>query len=282
MLQEQELLDRELNDYLSLEIGWRHVAQGLTKILIGYLIWVVGNFLGLLLVLMPFVEVGFNLTKAKFTLGHLWMFYAGMGLLSIVGLFSCGWILAGQWKCMLNASERNGCRWLMFLCMTSMAMALGLSILSSLAGLKVGPEFSKGAAGFGQVRYTTLGLIMQIASAILGMLYTGSFALFLRAVAQSMDSRWHVRLVDLFLAFYLPLMIVSVYLSLRIESDFLRILKPLLFVGLGWFVCFVFWLTMIALVRSCILRTNERVRNPMEYSTALQARIGRPTAANFG
>ena len=190
-------------------------------------------------------------------------------------MISCGVIMGGKWRCVIHAPERNACRWLIFLCLATMAMIAALSILSSLAGLKVQPEFGRGVAGLTQARFTTVGVILNVASIGLSMLYTCTFALFLRAVAQCMDSRWHVRMVDLFLSFFVPLTIASSFLILKIVTGEMQVVKPLLYVGLGWVACFIYWLVMIALVRSCILKTVERVRAPMAYSDMDQASINK-------
>jgi hypothetical protein len=188
--------------------------------------------------------------------------------------------MGGKWKCLINASERNGCRWLLFLCLASLAMSAALSVLSSLAGVKVQPEFSRGVLGLGQIRFSTAGVIFNLASVGLSMLYTCTFALFLRAVAQCMDSRWHVRMVDLFLSFFVPLTIATGYLAFKLVTGDVHMVKPILSlsVGFGWVACFAFWLVMIALVRSCIFKTVNRVRDPMAYSALAPAK---PAKRNF-
>src|ERR1700751_5738057 len=116
---QQAILDRDLNECLYVQVGWPEVAKGLAKILLGYGLWIVGNVFGLTLVLLPLFEVGFRMELVRLKLGQLWMFYAGLGILSVVGIFSLGIIMGGKWKCLINASERNGCRWLLFLCLAS-------------------------------------------------------------------------------------------------------------------------------------------------------------------
>ncbi len=81
------------------------------------------------------------------------------------------------------------------------------------------------------------------------MAYTCTFALFLRSVAQCMDSRWHVRMVDLFLSFFVPLAMASVYLAYKLLTSENNVLSMALLVGVGWIACFVYWLVMIVLVR---------------------------------
>ncbi len=266
----QDMLDRDLNECLTVELGWKDVAQGISKILIGYGVWIGGNVFGLLLVLMPLIQSGFKLNSARFGIEQMWMFYGGLGVLSVVGIIGFGIIMGGKWKCLLHAPERNGCRWQLFLCMACLAMSAALSILSTISGTKVQPEFTRGVAGLAQVRFTTAGVIFNLASVGLSMAYTCTFALFLRAIAKCMDSRWHVRMVDLFLSFVVPLTVASVLLAIKLATGDWSIAKMLIPVGAGWFLCFIYWFAMMFLLRSCIRKTLERVRDPIAYS-ALKA-----------
>ena len=49
-------------------------------------------------------------------------------------------------------------------------------------------------------------------------------------------------------------------------------MKAFILVGVGWVICFIYWMVMMILVRSLILKTMERVKNPMEYSGMTQER----------
>jgi hypothetical protein len=272
-----QVLARELNDTLRMELGWEEVAKGLTRVLCGYGVWVVGGVMGVVLALVPLLEMGTKFRPDKLTVAHMWYMYAGLGLVSVASLFANGLILAGQWKCVLNASERGWARWWMFLCLVTLAMGPALSIASTFGGLQKAPELARGMNGLQQVRYTTVGIILQLTSYGFGILYVVSFCLFLQASADCMRSWKHVRLVNLFLSFFVPLAVVTAYLAVRITVDPTQITKlgkPLMFVGLGWVVSFFSWLLLMALVRGCILQTMGLVRNPLEYSN-LQGSRGR-------
>jgi hypothetical protein len=80
-------------------------------------------------------------------------------------------------------------------------------------------------------------------------------------------------MVDLFLSYFVPLTLASGFLIIKLLMGDQRMLKPMLLVGVGWIVCFVFWLVMIALVRSCILKTVARVRDPVAFSALDQASL---------
>jgi hypothetical protein len=271
----QQLLDRELNECLTVELGWTEVAKGLTKILIGYGIWVAGTVFGMILVLAPLIQAGFKLEHTRLGTGELWMFYGGLGVLSVIGIFSVGIIMGGKWKCMINAPERNTCRWLMFLCMAALAMSWAFSLLSSISGVKVAPEFSRGVIGLGRMRFSTAGMIFNITSVGLSTVYICCFVLFLRAVAKCMDSRWLVRLVDLFLSLFVPLNLATAFVTYSVLTRDQQMIRFFPFIGLGWVACFVFWFVMIALVRRSILKTLERVRDPMSYSSVTPGRAAK-------
>jgi hypothetical protein len=164
------------------------------------------------------------------------------------------------------------CRWLMFLCMASLAMSSAFSTLSSISGIKVAPEFSRGVVGLGRMRFSTAGMIFNLTSMGLSMAYVCLFVLFLRSVAKCMDSRWHVRMVDLFLSLYIPLTLATAFLSYNALAGDTQMIKFFLFVGLGWIACFIYWFVMIALIRRSVLQTLERVRDPMAYSAASPGR----------
>jgi hypothetical protein len=264
-----DLLDRDLNDILRMELGWDEVGKGLGRILFGYGVWIFGTIVGVMLALFPLVELGSKLKPERMSIGHLWYVYAGLGLLSVSSILAQILILAGQWKCCLNASERGWARWWMFICLVTLAMGPAMSLGSQLGGLQRAPELARGAAALHQMKYTTVGVVLQVTSYGMGMLYVIAFCLFLQAAAQCMQSRQHVTMVNLFLAFFVPLSCVTGYLTVRLTVDptqITKMVKPLAFVGIGWAASLFLWLIMIALVRSCIIKTMKRVRNPMEYS----------------
>lgn len=271
-----QLLHRELNNLLLHEPGWPEVGKGLGKLLMGYALWIGGAVVGIALMVIPLLEVGAKADLTRLEVHHFWMFFGGAGIISLTGLFSYFMIFGAQVKCALSAPERWGTRMFMFLVLTCMAMGPVLSLVSWASGLDRPPDLQRGVAGLQHVRYTQIGMILQMASVLLGMCYTGFFALFLRGTALCMGSPGHVRMVDFFLSLFLPLTMVSGYLGLQISkverlSELERFLKPLMFVGLGWVVCFVFWLVVVVAVKFLIDNTMTMVRTPMEYSTATAA-----------
>ena len=79
-------------------------------------------------------------------------------------------------------------------------------------------------------------------------------------------------MVDLFLSFFVPLAMASVYLAYKLLTSENNVLSMALLVGVGWIACFVYWLVMIVLVRHASSRPLTRVREPMAYSALAQAK----------
>lgn len=278
-----QLLHRDLNNLLLHEPGWPEVSKGLSRLLMGYALWVGGALFGTFLMVLPLLEVGLKADLTRLEAHHFWMLFGGAGIVSLSGLFAYFMILGAQVKCALSSPERWGTRMFMFLVLTCMAMGPVLSLISWAAGLDRPPNLRGGVAGLQHMRYTQIGMILQLASLALGMAYTGCFALFLRGTALCMGSPQHVRLIDFFLSLFVPLTMVTGYLALQFSkverlSEAERFLKPLLFVGVGWVLCFVLWLVLVVAVKILIDRTMRMVRTPMEYSTALTGLRQRTTA----
>ncbi len=90
-----------------------------------------------------------------------------------------------------------------------------------------------------------------------------------------MDSRWHVRMVDLFLSLFVPLTLATAFLTFQVLTGDTQMIKYFVLIGAGWFACFIFWFVMIALIRRSILTTLERVRDPMSYSSVTPGRAAK-------
>jgi len=118
------------------EFGWDEVHCGLGQILIGHIVWSVCALLTVVLAWMLSTGAGahhlFHVTgvfKDDFKLYGL----VFIGLVAAVGY---RFLLCGMWRCLLNAPERNGLRWIMFACITGIATA---PIFQTTAFLTAGP-----------------------------------------------------------------------------------------------------------------------------------------------
>src|SRR5437588_8153263 len=81
-------LSYELNERLRMETGWNDVASGLARVLIGYLVFILGAAVGVaLLFASAFNWLTGGSRGALPSLGSLWLLYIGLGILSVVGTF---------------------------------------------------------------------------------------------------------------------------------------------------------------------------------------------------
>jgi hypothetical protein len=202
------------------------------------------------------------------TLDRVWIFYIGLGILSIVGTFGYLFVLAGQWRCLMGSPERHGARWLMFFATTCLFFAPAINVASFIGGMQRAPQLSRGARSLTEMQFTTTGTYMQLASAGTGLLYTLFFLLFLRAVAKCHRSASHIGLVNFFFVLVGGLVAVSGY---QLYARFQGLppeegpLKDLtLYLAGGWVLCYLFYLFLIGSIRSCIADSLQRVRSPLE------------------
>jgi hypothetical protein len=254
----------EMNERLRSELGWTEVSKGLSKVLIGYAVMLLGILVGLGLLLMSVYGMGEELKRSKMPSNtSMWQFYIGLAILGLVGIFGYGMIIAGQFRCMMGASERHGARWFMFFCITCLFFGPALNIAAGIACAQKPPEFQQGAQGLAEIQPTQTGQYVQMAGFAAWVLYSLLFVLFLRAVAKCLDSHMHVALVNFYLIFAGFLVAGTAFVQFGPKN--LAVTRDLMVtLGIGWGICFLFYIFVIASVRGCITTTMARVRSPLE------------------
>jgi hypothetical protein len=259
----------ELNERLRMEPGWDEVASGLARILIGYLVFFVGTAVGVGLVIWSIYGwlVGPGARPAATpAIGTVWIFYIGLGILSVIGTFGYLIVLAGHWRCMHGAAERYGARWLMFFCVTALFAGPALEVASYIAGCQKPPELSRGASSLNSMQFTATARYMQLAGAGATLLYTVLFLLFLRAVALCHGSRSHVLLVNFFLVLVTLMVAGTVYVAYRTYTQHRAELREITLALAGaWVAILLSYLLLIATVRSCVVRSVAQVRSPLDF-----------------
>jgi hypothetical protein len=271
MLQEEveQDISTELNERLRMETGWNDVVSGLGKVLLGYLIFIVGTVIGVGLIVGS--AVSSLLAQGAQAgglppMGAIWMLWIGLGILSVVGTWGYLTIIGGQWMCLHGASERHGARWLMFFCLTSLLAIPALDIASCIGGnLQRGPDLQRGAHTFREMRFSKSARFMQVASAGSGLLYSVFFLLFLRAVARCHGASAHVALVNIYLIAVGALVAISVgVIFLGLRGKLPPSIDPALWLSGAWVLCFLCYLLLIGAIRSCVSRSIARVRSPLD------------------
>ncbi len=259
----------QLNERLRMEPGWNEVASGLGLILVGYLVFFIGTAVGVGLIIWSMFSVlgggGGGRMVATPGIGTVWIFYIGLGVLSIVGTFGYLIVLGGHWRCMHGAAERHGARWLMFFCVTALFAGPALEVASYIAGCQKAPELSRGASSFNEMQFTRTGRYMQLAGAGATLLYTVLFLLFLRAVGLCHGSRRHVLLVNFFLLLVVLLVGGSVYVGYLSYTEPTSELNKVKLGLIGaWGAILLFYLVLIGTMRLCVLRSVAQVRSPLD------------------
>src|SRR5262245_59714438 len=174
------------NDHLRREFCWTEVRSGLGRILLGYLILIGGFALAGGLLAAAVIHVikvgganpGANPRNLHF--GVFWLFYRGLGVITLTCLFGYGSIVIGYWRCLVNVPERNGARWLLFTSMTCVLMGPAINTAASFV-MEKGIELKRGPEGLAHIEFTPFAKKLQIAGALTSMLSLVCFMLFLRA-----------------------------------------------------------------------------------------------------
>jgi hypothetical protein len=248
-------------ELLRSECGWTDVAQGLARILMGYAILIGGALFGIGLIAGAVVMLTAPGHKPDDKV-HIWIFYGGLALLSMTGLFAYGTLMAGKLRCLMGAPERNNAKWLMFACMACLVMGPVLNIVTGMTGVSKGPEFKEGAAGFKLIKYTSLGRTMQLACAAIGLASQVCFLFFLQAIARSFEDGRCASHVTFYLV--VVLILITGTLALPFAAPKL-LLKPavLIALGIGWAISGVWYLFLIAKVRLCIVNGMKQIKSPL-------------------
>jgi hypothetical protein len=250
-------------DRLRMEFGWHEVSRGLGRILLGYFVALGGTVLCVVLVVYALLNLGGTQNKDGPYLGYVWAFYIGFSALSLIWLFGYGMIVAGQWRCLMNAPERSGAKWLMFACMTGLLMGPALNVGACVAGIEQPPNYRRGPAGFTRVKFTHTGTQMQVGSGLLSFSSFVFFILFLRAVARCFEDP--VRLAHVTLYLVVSGVLTAATLFVGLGSPKLLAERPVV-IGLGaaWIVAFIWYLCLIGVMRGCIIHGMSQIRSPLD------------------
>lgn len=251
----------DLNQSLRNEKAWSEVAGGLGKVLFGYGALVFGWFVAAAFLYAAFAPA---LTGKQTKIEHVWYFYIGAAALKLSGLASWGLILAGQWRCLMNSPERNGARWVIFICMTCVAAGPVLHILGWLAGTSTpirwmgGPQAIAGV----KVRFTTMGLYLMSASLITSWLYKLTFWYYLQTVAGCMGAKKARFFVWMYFAVLFGAAgFTGWWLTGNLHANQLKDMFP--YVIGSWVFVALYWVMQILVVKIAIDQTMSEVYDPM-------------------
>jgi hypothetical protein len=231
------------------ETGWREISRGLGHVVRGYAVLVGGSVLGAGLLWLA-LDGGLVTTWAGATERDRENVLAlGVLTLGLTALLSYGLVLAGQWRCLMYAPERQNAKELMYICLYCVFLASALNVLGVI--LDAGGSYAalqQGWEGVERIDGWSAGNLAQLGSAGLGLFASLVFSQFLRNVASCFNDRARVRSVDLNLALVGLLLGGSggtLFLVHRLASK--AEMLPWL-VG-GWLLCFAWHLWLVNSVR---------------------------------
>jgi len=238
--------------HLRFELGWTEVRSGLGLVLRGYILLMLCT---VILVVTAVVLIGMGpRERAKIP----WQvrdvgFFLGLGLFGLLCIYCYGCVLVGHWRCLMNAPERRGARWLIFGCLTCTLAGPALGVAANLTGVENKVKLERGLDGVKEIKMSKEGAIMQLGSAGVQTLGSVLFVLFLRAVANCFGDRWRVVVLDMYLALWIILTVGSFYLGFR-TRDIEDLLKYAPLLGLAFVVTYIAYVTVIIIVRRGITK----------------------------
>jgi hypothetical protein len=249
------------NTVLRMEVGWYEVRKGLNRILMGYFTLIGGVLFGFGLIVMTcMMESG----GKKFTTSQEVGFMVGLGVWAITGFVSWGMLVAGHWQCLMNAPDRRGAKWLMFVCMTCVAIGPAMNAAASASGLNKNYDLIRqGPVGLRKLDTRSTAGFTQVTGTVLCLAASVLFILFLRAVASCFEDRARVGLSNLYLLFCLVLGGGTAYLIFG-DPRLLAQKQIVQALGVGWLVCFIGYLFLIGSISRCINVGMRSIRSPLE------------------
>jgi hypothetical protein len=227
-------------NYLRFEPGWTDVRHGLGLILRGYFVLVAVILVVLTVFVILFGVDPAQRSKTSWQVRDIALFL-GLGAVAVGSLYSYGCIVVGHWRCLMNAPERHGAKWLMFACMTCILSGPALNFAAGVSGIQRAPRLQRGLKDVAEVKYSTEGAIMQAASAGVNVLGTVFFMLFLRAVARCFDDTARAWLANLYLIFITFVFGISIMVIFAGGITTERLLE----LGAGWLASFLGYIFMV-------------------------------------
>jgi hypothetical protein len=239
---------KEVNDtplQYNHETGWQAISKALKLVVWGYCVLIVGGTLGPLLLWLA-IEGKTMLPQLSSTKQDRdTLLLLSVLALGLTALFSYGLVLCGQWRCLMYAPQRQNAKELMYVCLNCVVVASMLNVVGvCLSGPQALAVLSEGWDELGRRETWGAGLLLQVGSAVVGLIGSLVFSQFLRNVASCFNDRVRVRRVDVNLTFVGLLLGGSIGTLFCVESLTSKaVLLPWL--AGGWLVCFAWHLLLV-------------------------------------
>ena len=242
--------------------GWQEVSKGLALVVRGYCVLIAGGPLAFLCIALA---CGGGPAPVRQTLTQQNrddLLLVGVLMVGVTALLSYGLVLLGQWRCLMYAPERQGARELMYVCLNLVIIASLMNVAGAvLDGAGTYAALRQGAACEDRLEWRSAGTLLQLGSAVVGLLASLIFSQFLRTVASCFDDRSRVRSVDFNLAF-LGLLLggsCGTFLYVRRLASQTEMLPWL---AGGWLLCFAWHLWLVNRVRQSVRTALQEEPKP--------------------
>jgi hypothetical protein len=235
------------------ESGWKSVCTGLRLVVVGYVILIGGALAGWLLLRIGLDDGPIVRLTSRSTQDDRDTFIL-LGVLALTGagLFSYGFVLAGQWQCLMYAPQRQHTKELMYVCFNLVLVGSLLNAIGVyLDGARTYAAIREGLDEVAKLDPLSPGTLLQLGSIALGLVGSLVFSQFLRSVASCFQDRARVRSVDLNLGFVGLLVGGSAgtllcVARLSFRAEFVPWLVS------GWLLCFLWHLYLVYSVCRCL------------------------------
>lgn len=249
-LRSASFLNEDLNRSLQFNggPGWRQISAGLRLAVAGYCVLMAGSAVAAACVGLALTRPGVaGATDDANPFPAL-----AATALALTALCSYGLVLAGQWRCLMYAPQRNSAKELIYVCFHCLLLGSVLNAIGAwLDGGRTYAALQQGWAGLQELDPWSVGNLMQAGSILLGVVGSLVFSQFLRNVAECFDDRRAARAVDFNLWFMGLLIGGSIGAQVCIGRLTLRWETLPWLVG-GWLLCFAWHLWLVARVRRCV------------------------------
>lgn len=235
------------------ESGWKAVSTGLRLVALGYVILISGAVAGWLL-LRAGMEDGpiVGLSSDAIQEERETCLLLGVLILAATALFSYGFVLVGQWHCLMYSPQHQNAKELMYVCFNLVLLGSLLNVVGAyLDGARTYAALRQGLAEVANLDPWSPGTLLQLCSVVLGLLGSLVFSQFLRTVASCFQDRARTQSVDLNLGFVGLLLGGSAGTLLCVARlSFRAAFLPWL--ACGWLLCFLWHLYLVCSVYRCV------------------------------
>jgi hypothetical protein len=234
-------------------MAWTEVMKGLLTVIAGYAMGFISSFAAVTVV---WIATGAGRISLDQVSGHeyTWLLVGG-SVCFFASLASTYLLFRGKWRCVMNAPEHRGAKWLVFASMVCVCAAPALHFASGFGyaqpRVKVRidqPEFKPQvekvmARYIERLRESDPSSYMRLAGSVLAPLGPIFFVLFLRAVHVCLGGFAGARFTELYLLFVTLLFVGS--LALLLDPNVKIGMDLLVCLGAGWVLSFVSYFVLI-------------------------------------